>query len=430
VKFAAKLTSRPRIHYAWVIAGVTFLTLLATAGVGSTRAVLIVPLEQEFGWTRATISAAVAINLLLFGLGGPFAASLMERFGVRRVMLSGLLLLAVGVGLTPLMREPWQLIALWGFVIGSATGGTAIVLGATVANRWFANRRGLVVGIFTAANATGQLIFLPLLASLIGAFGWRAAALTTLGVALVVTVLVAVFMRDQPVDVGQTAYGVSEAPGPEVAQAPASSAIGGLLLGLRSGDFWLLSMSFLICGLTTNGLIGTHLIPASMDHGMPEVAAASLVAAMGVFDLVGTTASGWLSDRVDNRILLAWYYGLRGLSLMFLPYAFGGGTLSLAGFVVFYGLDWVATVPPTVRLTADIFGRRNVGIIFGWIFAAHQLGAAMAAFGAGVLRTWLGDYQVAFMTAGLLCLLACGLVMRIGRSQRTVAAPRVAAAVA
>jgi len=406
-----------RRHYAWIVAGVTFLTLLATAGVGSTRAVLIVPLEQEFGWSRASISIAISINLLLFGLGGPFAASLMERFGLRRVMLAGLALLAVGTGLTPLVREPWQLTALWGFIIGSATGATAIVLGATVANRWFVKHRGLVVGAFTAANATGQLLFLPFLAALIGSFGWRAAALVSLGVTLLVATLVALFMRDRPADVGMEAYGGAAASTPH-GEAPLS-AIGGLLLAIRSGDFWLLSMSFLICGLTTNGLIGTHLIPASMDHGITEVAAASLVAAMGVFDLVGTTASGWLSDRLNNRLLLAWYYGLRGLSLLWLPYAFNEGNLGLAGFVVFYGLDWVATVPPTVRLTADIFGRRHVGVVFGWIFAAHQLGAAIAAFGAGALRTWLGDYQVAFMTAGLLCLVACGLVVRIGHGLTT-----------
>ncbi len=421
---------RPRFHYAWVVAGVTFLTLLATAGVGSTRAVLIVPLEQEFGWSRATISGAIAINLLLFGLGGPFAAALMERIGVRRVMIGGLLLLALGVGLTAVMRAPWQMVVLWGLVIGAATGSTAIVLGATVASRWFVKQRGLVMGVLTASNATGQLLFLPALASLVVSFGWRSAVLTTLLVTLVVAALVALFMRGRPSDVGLTAYGAAPGvPSAAAESAVAGSAIGGLLMGLRSGDFWLLALSFLICGLTTNGLIGTHLIPASMDHGIPEVTAAGLLAAMGVFDLVGTTISGWLTDRLDSRGLLAWYYGLRGLSLLFLPFAFDNGSLGLMGFVVFYGLDWVATVPPTVRLAADIFGRRNVGIVFGWIFAAHQFGAAIAAFGAGVLRTLLGDYQIAFMSAGLLCLVASGLVVRIGRLQHA-ASPRVTPAAA
>ena len=352
--------TRNRLYYGWVIVGVTFLTLLTAAGIRSTPGVLIVPLEREFGWTRAAISVAVSINLLLYGFSGPFAATLMDRFGVRRVMVGSLTLVAAGVGLTTLMHAAWQLDLLWGVVVGLGTGTTALVLGAYVANRWFVARRGVVMGILTASTATGQLLFLPFLASLVVSHGWRAAALTVTGAAVLIMPL---------------------------------------------------------------GLIGTHLIPASMDHGLPEVTAAGLLAAMGVFDLVGTTVSGWLSDRWDSRYLLCWYYGLRGLSLLFLPYAFGTQFLGLAAFAVFYGLDWVATVPPTVRLTADIFGRRNAGVMFGWIAAGHQVGAATAALGAGALRTWLGSYQISFMGAGLLCLIAAGLVIRIGRAARGAPLP-------
>ncbi len=419
-----------RFHYGWIVVGITFLTLIITAGIRSTPSVLIVPLEKEFGWSRATISLAVSINLFLYGLIGPFAAAFMERFGIRRVMLVALSIVCVAVFATSLMRESWQLYLLWGVIVGSATGATATVLSAIVANRWFVKRRGLVVGILTASNATGQLAFLPLLATLVTTFGWRAASLLMSAVALVLVPLVWLLMRNNPRDVGLLPYG-AEAGSEEhkpIGGNPFVAPLKGLARGVRSRDFWWLAGSFFICGATTNGLIGTHLIPAAMDHGIAEVTAAGLLATIGVFDIFGTLSSGWLSDRYDNRRLLCWYYSLRGISLLFLPYALGTSFLSLALFVVFYGLDWVATVPPTVRLAADIFGKQNVGIIFGWILASHQLGAAFAAYGAGQLYTWLGSYQVSFMTAGVLCLLAAGMVIRIGRSSpskgKTVKVPQ------
>jgi len=408
---------RGRLHYGWIVAGVTFLTLLASAGIRSTPGILIIPLEKEFGWTRATVSFAVSINILLYGLFGPFAAALMDRVGVRRVMMASLGLVAAGVGLTTVMRASWQLVLLWGVVVGLGTGTMALVLGAYIANRWFAERRGIVMGLLTASTATGQLLFLPFLASLVVTSGWRSAVLAVAGVALLMVPLVYIFMRNDPSDVGLRPVGATADVAPVSSGAnPAAAALAALREGFRSRDFWLLAGSFYICGASTNGLIGTHLIPASMEHGIPEVTAAGLLAAMGVFDLIGTTVSGWLSDRWDNRYLLCWYYGLRGLSLLFLPYALGTQFLGLAAFAVFYGLDWVATVPPTVRLTADIFGRQRVGVMFGWISASHQLGAATAAFGAGAVRSWLGSYQVAFMTSGLLCLIASGLVIRIGQA--------------
>lgn len=423
---------RPKFHYAWVVAGVTFLSLLASAGMRSTVGVLIVPLKDEFGWSLSSITLAVSINLILFGLCGPFAAGLMERFGLRRVMVAALFTVALASAITTIMIAEWQLDLLWGVMVGLATGSMASVLAAVVANRWFVKNRGLVLGLLTASGATGQLVFLPLLAWLNDTLGWRAAAWTTAGAAVAVAVVVALLMRDYPRDLGLRPYGAE--PGSEEAVKPlvnpVGAALGGLGRGVRNKNFWLLGGSFFICGLSTNGLIGTHLIPASMDHGIPEVAAAGLLAAIGVFDLIGTTVSGWLSDRFDNRFLLAWYYGLRGLSLLLLPYALGTTFLSLALFVVFYGLDWVATVPPTVRLTADTFGKENVGIMFGWIFAMHQFGAATASFGAGALHDLLGDYQVAFISAGLLCLVASGMVTRIGRSaskQTAEIAPRLPA---
>ncbi len=425
---------RPSVpfHYGWVVAGITFLTLLVSAGIRSTPGVLIKPLEDEFGWDRATVSLAVSINLFLYGLCGPFAAALMERFGVRRVMVIALGTVSVAAFSTSLIKTPWQLDLLWGVVVGISTGATATVLGATIANRWFSKRRGLVLGILSASTATGQLVFLPLLATLVTTFGWRTASYTTAAATLIMVPVVAVLMRNRPRDLGLKAYGSETEDVVEVKANPFRAAIGGLVTGLRSSDFWLLSGSFFICGATTNGLIGTHLIPASMDHGIPEVTAAGMLALIGVFDIIGTTCSGWLSDRVDNRKLLCWYYGLRGLSLLLLPYVLGTSFVGLAVFIVFYGLDWVATVPPTVRLTTEIFGKASAGIIFGWIFAAHQLGSAFAAYAAGTLYTWLGDYQVSFQTAGVLALIASGMVIRIGRkhSKPTRVLPVEAEAVA
>src|SRR4030088_16436 len=405
-----------RVHYAWVVAAITWFTLLAAAGFRSTPGVLIVPLQHEFGWSRATISIPVSINLMLFGLFAPFAGGLMERFGVRRVVIGALLTVSAGSGLTVFMHQPWQLDLLWGVVVGVGTGSMATVLAAIVANRWFVKRRGLVLGALTAAGATGQLIFLPALAWLAVNVGWRASAVTVAGAALLGVPLVALLMRDRPADVGLRAYGATEAdePTPPL-RNPVRAALGGLAMGVRQRNVSVLSVSFFICGASTNGLIGTHLIPASMDHGLPEVTAASLLAVIGIFDVIGTTVSGILTDRFDSRWLLFWYYGLRGLSLLFLPYAFGTAYFGLILFIVFYGLDWVATVPPTVQLARKLFGQQNFAIVYGWIFAAHQLGAASIAFAAGAVRTFFGDYQLAFMSSGLLCLIAAGLVLRIAR---------------
>jgi MFS family permease len=405
-----------RIHYAWIVAAVTFIALMGAAGFRSTPAVLIVPLQNEFGWNRAVISVAVSINLILFGLTGPFAAALMDRFGLRKVTVGALATVATGALLTTIMNSPWQLYVLWGVVVGLGTGCMASVLAATVAGRWFVHRRGLVLGALTAAGATGQLIFLPALGWMAQYLGWRVAAVSVGLVALAVVPVVAIFLRNRPSDLGLRAYGATEADNvPLTTGSPIVNAFRGLKVGVRSRDFWLLAGSFFICGASTNGLIGTHLIPASMDHGMAEVTAASLLAVIGVFDVIGTLASGYLTDRFDSRWLLFFYYGLRGLSLLLLPYVFGSAYFGLILFIVFYGLDWVATVPPTVQLARKIFGQQNFAIVYGWIFAAHQLGAASIAFAAGAVRTIFGDYQLAFMSSGLLCLIAAGLVLRIAR---------------
>jgi sugar phosphate permease len=405
-----------RRHYAWLIVGVTFVTLITTAGFRATPGVLIVPLQHEYGWSRGTISVAVSLGLVLFGLTAPFSTALMERFGMRRVMLVALVLIAAGASLTSIMTAPWQLDLLWGVVVGSAAGAVSVPLAATVATRWFVEKRGLATGILTASNASGQMVFLPVLALLATDYGWRWSVYAVSAVALLVVFpIVAFFVRDRPQAVGLQPYGATEpVPVPERSPRPFRPAIDGLLIGARSGTFWMLVSTFFICGLSTNGLIGTHLISAGVDHGMTEVAGASLLALMGVFDIVGTTLSGWLTDRLDPRKLLAWYYGLRGLAVIALPYAFGS-TAALIVFAVFYGLDWVATVPPTVALTADHFGAQRAGVVFAWVYASHQLGAGFAAWMGGATRGWFGSYTFAFVGAGVCCLVASGLSLRIKR---------------
>lgn len=424
------MTRLRSLHYGWVMAGITFLVLLVGAGIRATPGVLIVPLEHEFGWSDATISGAVAINILLYGLIGPFAVAVMERFGLRRTVCTALAVLTVGVAMTSLMQAPWQLMVLWGFVVGSGTGMIALVLGATVANRWFSTNRGLVLGLLTASSATGQLIFLPMLAHLSESFGWRTVSLTVAGVACLLILPVALLMRDRPADLGIPPYGgIAIEPRVNSTVNPAVRAIRALRDGMKSRDFWLLSGTFFVCGASTNGLIGTHLITACFDHGIPAVQAASLLAVMGIFDFFGTTGSGWLTDRVDSRVLLFWYYGLRGLSLIFLPFAFDYTFYGLSIFAIFYGLDWIATVPPTVRLAEKSFGKQNAALMFGWIAAAHQMGGAFAAWGAGLLRTVTGDYLSAFIVAGVICMVAAIMVpfIGVGRS-RTQGAGQVVAA--
>ncbi|WP_239165301.1 MFS transporter [Catellatospora citrea] len=405
-------------NLAWAVAAVALVSIVGAAGFRATPGVLIEPLEQAFGWSRGTISAAVSINLVLYGLTSPFAAALMERFGMRRVVAGALLLVAAGSGLTVFMTASWQLMLLWGVLVGLGTGSMALAFVATFTNRWFVKHRGLVTGVLTAGGAAGQLVFLPLLASLVQAYDWRVAALTVAGSALLVVPLVLWLLRDDPADLGITAYGADPDAAPA---APAAStgaarrALGALRDAAKTRTFWLLAGGFAICGATTNGLVGTHFIPAAHDHGMPTTTAASLLALVGVFDIVGTIASGWLTDRFDPRWLLGIYYALRGLSLMLLPELFAADPHpSMLVFILFYGLDWVATVPPTIALCRQHFGASGA-IVFGWVFASHQFGAAGIALVAGLVRDSSGSYATAFYGAGLLSLAATAMSLAITR---------------
>jgi MFS family permease len=416
-----------RLHYAWIVAALTFLTLLVVAGIRATPSVLIVPLEHDFGWGRDQITLAVSVGLCLFGLMGPFAAAAMQRFGIRPTMIASLLLLASAMAGSSLVRTPLQLVLTWGILGGIGTGTMAMVLGVTIANRWFDARRGTVLGLLTASTATGQLLFLPLLAWVVSRADWRYVVWIVAGAAVLLIPLIALLMPERPADVGLSRYGASGSDAAVTASHanPIVAAFRALAEASRTRTFWLLFGTFFICGLSTNGLIGTHLIAFCADNGIPEIQAAGMLAAMGVFDIIGTTFSGWLSDRYDNRWLLFIYYGLRGLSLLYLPYS-DFSFYGLGLFTMFYGLDWIATVPPTVRLTTARFGVERGPLVYGWIGAGHQFGAATAAFGAGVLRVQTNRYIEAFLLAGLACVIASMMVLLIRREP----APRLQPALA
>jgi predicted MFS family arabinose efflux permease len=426
------LTRAPGQRYVFVVVvAVVFVALLVSAGLRATPSVLLQPLESAFGWPRSVISLAAALGIFLYGLVGPFAAAVMQQFGIRRTLLAAMALMALATAASAFMTQPWHLMLLWGVLSGVATGCVASVLGATIVNRWFVIHRGLVMGLMTASTATGNLIFLPFLAAIAEHQGWKPVVVTVAIAAAVLIPAIFWLLPERPSDIGLTRFGAgaNDAEEAPTRRNPFNFALQALFTAARRRDFWYLSATFFICGFTTNGLVGTHLIALCGDHGIAEVRAAGLLAMMGVFDLIGTTASGWLTDRYDPRKLLFTYYSLRGAALLYLPFSNFSAT-SLAIFAAFYGLDWIATVPPTLRLTTEVFGEASAAVIFGWVLAGHQLGAACAAFLAGYLRTVQGDYVDAFLLAGSTGIIAAGIALLItheGSPRRPSALPGNAA---
>ncbi len=408
-----------KLHRAWLIAGVTFLTLIAAAAFRSTTSALFMPLEMHFGWTRTDTSLAVTVNLIFYGLTAPFAAVFMERFTIRRTVMIALTLIGLGTGLTLFMTEVWQLVLYWGVFVGLGTGALALVFASVVANRWFETRRGLITGIFSAAYATGQLLFLPLITNLVMQSGWQIGSLVvTVFVVAIMPIFFFVF-KEKPADVGLLPFGATEPRVEEQAPRTVKATLNTLRDASKVKAFWVLAGTFFVCGWTTNGLIGAHFIPAAHDHGMPATTAASLLAVVGIFDFVGTIASGWLTDKVDPKLLLVFYYGLRGLALFTVPFVLGPtAEPPLWFFIVFYGLDWIATVPPTIALTRKYFGLAKSGVVYGWVFASHMIGAAVAAAYAGMIRDTQGDYFIAWITAAVLCLFAASSMFLIRDKSR------------
>ena len=408
------------VHPAWFAAAVGFFTLVITAGYRSAPSVLIVPLHDNAPhFTRDQVSIAISVNILLYGLTAPFAAALMEKFGIRRVVMSALAAIGAGSIATVWVTAPWQLVMLWGVVVGIGTGSMALVFAATVANRWFIKRKGMVVGALTAAAATGQLIFLPLLTSVANK-NWHNVSYIVGATSFLMVPAIFFFLKESPQSIGMTPYGAPEnwVATEALKRNAAREALSTLRMSLGSKDFWILVGSFAVCGLSTNGLIGTHLIPAAIDHHMPSVTAGSLLALVGVFDVIGTLFSGWLTDRVDPRKLLFFYFFLRGLSLFLLPsILFASIHPSTLVFILFYGLDWVATVPPTIMLARVVLGPQRGTIVYGWVFASHQIGAAIAAYGAAVIKETTGSYNLAFYIAGIACVITSYFVLQISRAK-------------
>ncbi|MFG2709232.1 MFS transporter [Streptomyces goshikiensis] len=408
-----------RVHRAWFVAAVGFVTIIGAAAFASLPGLLIEPLHEEFDWSRGTIAFAVSVNLALYGLTAPFAAALMDRYGIRRVVALALMVISGGSVATVWMTASWQLVLFWGVLVGLGSGSMALSFAATITNRWFTARRGLVTGILTAAGASGQLIFLPLLSWLVEHHGWRPAAVTVSLAALAVVPCVWLLLRDHPADVGLAPYGGTYTEKPAPAAGAARRTLKVLFKAARTGPFWLLAGTFAICGATTNGLVKTHFVPAAHDHGMPVTAAAGLLAVIGVFDVIGTVASGWFTDRFEARRLLAVYYALRGVSLLFLPLLLAPSVHPpMVFFIVFYGLDWVATVPPTIALCREQYGEDGA-IVFGWVLASHQVGAAVVAFLAGLARDAFGSYDVVWYASGALCAMAALMAMVIRRRAAT-----------
>ena len=404
-----------RVHYAWIVLAVVFAATLAGVGVRAAPGVMIIPLQRAFGWDVGTISAAVSLNIILLGATGPFFAGLIQVVGLKRTMLGCMMLLIAGTGLSNFMTAPWQLFVTWGLMVGIGSGAGAVGIAAAVANRWFVTRNGLAMGLLTAANAAGQLVFLPLLAMLAQRYGWQGVAVAVTLVVTAMLPVVALLLPEWPADLGLGPYGATGVMRSPPREAnPFAVATTALRRAARSFDFWLLTSSFAICGLSTNGLINTHLIAYCADRGIPEIGGAGILASLGVFSLIGSTLSGWLCDRHNPRVLLFWYYGLRGLSLIVLPFT-EFDLVSISIFSIFYGLDWVATGPATFALTNELFGRRDTPVIVSWIFAGHQVGGALAAVGAGTVRSMTGDYLLAFLISGLACLCAALLVLRVTR---------------
>lgn len=410
--------SHGRVFYGWIVVVVTAITLIVSAGVRSAPGVFLLPMRSDMSWSRSTISFAVSMGLILFGLAGPVSGWLMDRFGTRRLMLAGTLLIALSMGISVFIQTVWQLNLFWGILSGIGTGMASTVLGAAVANRWFVKGRGLVVGVFGAATSAGQLMFIPLLVALVNSFGWRTGAAVLAGAALVLVVPIFLFIRDDPADLGLRPLGVAATDAAPVHPLPDQ---GVMRRAVRTPEFWLLAGTFFICGASSNGLIGTHLIPFAVDCGIGQEVAAGALALMGTMNFIGTLASGWLTDRYDPRKLLCAYYGFRGLSLLLLPMV--RTQTGLVIFAVLFGLDYIATVPPTTALVADRFGRKNVGTVFGWVFCAHQIGAALATWFGGVVRDNLGDYAVAFIVGGVVAIAAGVLALTISRKDAPTYAP-------
>ena len=423
------MSQSQRIHPAWIVLGALTLCLLASTGIRAVFGVYIKPMEAEFGWSRGALSMAAALSLLLLGAVGPFAGRLADRWGPRRVIVFALIVLGIGSILSSFVTRLWHIYLTAGVLMAAGAGGAALSTGSAVVARWFDKRRGLAMGLAAGGMSAGQLIVIPLATVLTLTYGWRSSFLW-LGIGLLVLVvpLGAWLVRNTPEERGVRALG-AQGPVQTAAQQAAAQQAGRVSISeaAQTLPFWLLMSTFFVCGYTSNGMVLTHFMPHAMDHNFTAMQASSALGVMGAMNIIGTIGSGWLCDRFGRRGPLATYYFIRGISLLFLLYVWDLQSLHL--WAAIFGLNYISTVPPTTTLTANIYGRFSVGELSGWIFFAHQVGAALGAALAGWIFEWTGSYSSAFVSAAILGFVAAGLAMMI-REEPVRARPVAAVGVA
>jgi MFS family permease len=404
--------ARGALHDAWIVLGAVMIIMLLASGLRAVFGVFIKPIEATFGWDRASLSGVAALSLLLLGAVGPVAGWLADRWGPRRVIVFGCLILAAGTVLSSQVMSLWQIYLSAGVLMAVGGGGIQMSTAATVAARWFEARRGLVLGILGGAMSAGQLVIIPLAVWLTLHHGWRQSFLW-LGIALLIIALPLAlwFVKDDPARYGLQPYGAGQSR-PEGGQHPKTPErrvpIGE---AMQVPAFWLLASTFFVCGYTTGGLVLTHLVPHAADHGFSEMNAAQAMGVMGALNILGTVASGWICDHFGRKGPLAFYYAVRGLSLLFLLYVWNVPSLNL--FAAIFGLNYISTVPATTTLTANIFGRYSIGTLSGWIYFAHQVGAALGAAVGGWMFQATGSYGWAFVSGAVLAFVAAALALAI-----------------
>ncbi|HKZ05990.1 MAG TPA: MFS transporter [Methylomirabilota bacterium] len=404
--------SPPRLHYAWVVLAAVVLIMLTASGLRAVFGTFIKPLETEFGWDRASLSGAAALSLLLLGAIGPFVGWLADRWGPKRVMVLFLAVLGLGSILSSRITSLWELYLTAGVLMAIGAGGMGMSTAATIAARWFEARRGLVLGMLGAGMSAGQLVVIPLAVWLTLHYGWRQSFLW-LGISVFLTAIpiTVLLVRDSPAQMGVAAYGARTHAGAAGHQAAAAERRVALGEAMTHPAFWLLAATFFVCGYTSNGLVLTHLVPHAAEHGFSEMHAAQALGVMGAMNIVGTILSGWICDRFGRKGPLAVYYGVRGLSLLFLLYVWNVPSLHI--FAAVFGLNYISTVPPTTTLTANIFGRYSVGMLSGWIYFSHQVGSALGAAAGGWIFDLTGSYSWAFVSAAILAFIASGMALAI-----------------
>jgi MFS family permease len=400
------------IHYAWIILGLAFLALLSAQGVRLSFGAFIAPWENEFSTNRGIISLVAFISYAVFGFSQPIIGRLIDQYGVRTILSYSVLLIGISTILTFFATTPWQLMIIYGFIASIGFGGASNVAGSVAITNWFVEKRGFAVGLMSAGTAGGQLLLVPLSLFLINELGWKL-TVVVLGLFLVIVVfpLLLIFLRTHPSEKNSTPLGAKESIPLADSENKKEVNTVSIITLLKKKEFLFLLLPFFVCGVTTSGLIDTHLIPFAQYCGISTTVTGTAVSLLAAFNITGTIFSGYLADRFSCRIMLTFLYGSRALTIVFLLLLIGepimmGFFLSesylLVIFAISFGIVDFATVAPTVKLATEYFRGLSVGVIFGWLFLSHQLGAAIGAYLPGVLFDITGNYTSSFIYSLLL----------------------------